>query len=149
MTAVENALRVLLIAEDDDDDRLLIAKALQHAKIPLETRFVFDGEELMEYLTRQGKYRDAPAPRPSLILLDLRMPRMDGLVALRTIKSNPQLREIPIVMLTTSQMDEDAQEAYLSGANAYITKPSTIAELSQVARAIRDHWFSVVTLPPI
>jgi len=145
----EIRLPVILIAEDDDDDRVLMAKAIALAQIPADTRFVGDGDELLDYLFRRGEYA-APelSPRPSLILLDLRMPRRDGLSAATELKADTRFRRTPIVVLTTSTASEDVRSAYDAGASAYITKPGSKAGLSLIAGAIRDYWFGAVTLPP-
>src|SRR5688572_23809484 len=103
---------VILMADDDADDRLLAQDALVESKIPSELHFVENGEELMDYLHRRGKYSGTLAPRPSLILLDLNMPKKDGREALREIKASADLRRIPVLILTTSQADVDVGQIY-------------------------------------
>ncbi|NNM32461.1 MAG: response regulator, partial [Gemmatimonadetes bacterium] len=120
----------ILMADDDPDDRLMAQEALEEARLTNEIRFVSDGEELMDYLHRRNAYADpASSPRPGLILLDLNMPRMDGREALTEIKSDPRLRSIPVVMLTTSQAHADIVRSYDLGVNSFITKPVTFEGL--------------------
>jgi CheY-like chemotaxis protein len=138
----------LLMAEDDEDDRLLTRVALAKSRLANELRFVEDGEELMDYLLRRGKYVDpSSSPRPGLILLDLNMPRKDGREALQEIKSTPALRRIPIVVMTTSQADQDVARSYDLGANSYVTKPVTMDSLVEVLQALGRYWFEIVELP--
>ncbi len=138
----------ILIADDDANDRLLAKRALEEARLANDLRFVEDGEELMEYLHRRGRYSDATdAPRPGLILLDLNMPRKDGREALREIKTDPELRRIPIVVLTTSKAEEDIYRAYDLGVNSFIGKPVSFEGLVEVTKALADYWFKIVKLP--
>jgi two-component system, response regulator len=137
----------LLIAEDDDDDFLLTQKALSRSRVVNDVQRVRDGEELMDYLLRRGAYADpASAPRPVLILLDLNMPRKDGREALREIKADASLRDIPIVVLTTSQAETDVLRTYDLGANSYITKPADLQGLVEALKVIARVWFQVVEL---
>jgi two-component system response regulator len=139
---------VILMAEDDPDDRLLTQRALWEYRLRNGVRFVENGKELLDYLRHQGKYADPSiAPRPDLVLLDLNMPHMDGREALREIKADPQLRSIPVVVLTTSQAEEDVLRSYDLGANSYITKPVTFEGLARVIRALDMYWFQIVRLP--
>ncbi|HJN17951.1 MAG TPA: response regulator [Armatimonadota bacterium] len=139
---------MILVADDDDDDCLMIRDAFTDSRLANDLRFVSDGEELMDYLLKQGKYAaPADAPRPGLILLDLNMPKKDGREALQEIKSSPDIRKIPIVILTTSQAEEDICRSYDLGVNSYITKPVTFEALVDVARAIEQYWFEIVELP--
>ncbi|OGG43556.1 MAG: two-component system response regulator [Candidatus Handelsmanbacteria bacterium RIFCSPLOWO2_12_FULL_64_10] len=137
----------ILIAEDDEEDLLLIQEALKECRGIGAPRSVKDGEELMDYLCRRGKYREARPPRPALILLDLRMPRKDGHEALQEIRSNPELRPIPVVVLTTSRAEEDIRKSYALGANSYITKPDDFEGLVDALRALEKYWFGIVSLP--
>jgi CheY-like chemotaxis protein len=138
----------LLLAEDDPDDRLLARQALEKSRLPSDLRCVEDGEELLDYLRRRGKYADPKAsPRPGLILLDLNMPRKDGREALREIKSDPKLRSIPVVVLTTSKSEEDVVRTYNLGVNSYIAKPVRFAALVEVMQALGKYWFEIVELP--
>lgn len=148
MSASDGKLAVILMAEDDPDDRMLSEEALQEAHIINDLRFVADGEELIDYLNNRGRYqRPDSAPRPSLILLDLNMPRKDGREALSEIKSNPELRSIPVVVLTTSKAEEDIMRSYDLGVSGYITKPVRFEELVEVMKTIGRYWFEVVELP--
>ena len=138
----------LLLADDDPDDRLLARQALEKSRLVSDLRCVEDGEELLDYLHRRGKYSDPKeSPRPGLILLDLNMPRKDGREALREIKSDPRLRDIPIVVLTTSKAEEDIARTYHLGVNSYITKPVKFAALVEVMRSLGKYWFEIVELP--
>lgn len=137
----------ILMADDDADDRMLTEEAMKESRLGNAFRFVEDGQELMEYLTRTGKYATAHAPRPGLILLDLNMPRKDGRQALEEIKNNPDLRRIPVVILTTSKAEEDVLRSYDLGANSFITKPVTFDGLLEIVRTLSQYWFSIVELP--
>lgn len=144
---MSHRLRIVM-AEDDPDDRLLAQDALEEARLVNELDLVENGEELMDYLLRQDKYAAlAGTPLPGLILLDLNMPRMDGREALEKIKGRPELRRIPIVVLTTSKGDEDILRTYDLGANSYITKPVTFDSLVQIMRDLGRYWFEIVQLP--
>jgi CheY-like chemotaxis protein len=137
----------ILMAEDDEEDRMLVKEAWQNC-LANDLRFVADGEELIEYLHHRGKYADpAASPRPGLILLDLNMPKMDGRAALEEIKSSPELRRIPVVILTSSKADEDVLQAYNLGVNAYIAKPVTFDRLVDVIETLDKYWFQIVELP--
>lgn len=139
---------VFLMADDDPDDRMLTKEAMVESRILNDLRFVEDGEELFEYLNRQGKYTDpATSPRPSVILLDLNMPKKDGREALKEIKADPNLRRIPIVIMTTSQSEEDILRSYDLGASSYITKPVTFDRLVDLMKALGQYWIEFVELP--
>lgn len=138
----------ILMAEDDEDDRLLAEEALQESRLNNELRFVEDGEQLMDYLKRRGPWADpADSPRPGLILLDLNMPRKDGRQALQEIKGDPELRSIPVVVLTTSKAEEDIMRTYDLGVNSFITKPVTFDGLVEIMRTLGRYWFEIVELP--
>lgn len=138
----------ILMADDDADDRLLAHDALAECQLEAELRCVENGEELLDYLFRRGKYSEATsAPRPSLILLDLNMPRKDGREALREIKSTPELRRIPVVVFTTSKADTDIGQIYDLGANSFISKPVSFEALVNVMRLLGQYWCSTVRLP--
>ncbi len=140
---------VILMAEDDPDDRLLAEEALTEARLANPLICVEDGEALMDYLNQRGAYRDRNRyPLPGLLLLDLNMPRKDGREALREIKADPRLRTIPVVVLTTSQAEEDILRTYDLGVNSYITKPVTFDGLVQVMKQMGRYWFEIVSLPP-
>ena len=139
---------VILLADDDEDDRLLTADALRAAKVANELKIVRDGEELMDYLCHRGNYAlPAAAPRPGLILLDLNMPKKDGREALREIKADPELRSIPVVILTTSRTEAEINRTYDLGANSFMAKPVTFESLVQAMAVITDYWFQIVELP--
>ncbi len=138
----------ILMADDDPDDRLMAREAFEESRLANSLHFVHDGAELMDYLQRRGDYADAASsPRPGVILLDLNMPRKDGREALREIKADPDLRRIPIVILTTSKAEEDILRSYDLGANSFITKPVTFESLVNVVRTISSYWFEIVELP--
>lgn len=127
----------ILMAEDDPDDRFILQRAFRDLRVAADLRFVEDGENLMEYLRRKGGYADpAIAPRPDLILLDLNMPHKDGREALREIKSDSHLRNIPIVLWTTSKEAEDRDCCSKAGANCYVTKPASYAELLETVKEL-------------
>ena len=139
---------VILLADDDEEDRMLACDALAESRISNAINCVTDGEDLMDYLRRQGKYAPpAEAPRPGLILLDLNMPKKDGREALREIKSDPKLRQIPVVVLTTSKAEEDIFRSYDSGASSYISKPVSFNGLIDVMKGLGRYWFEIVDLP--
>jgi len=139
----------ILMADDDPDDRMLTHDAFTECRLANELHFVEDGEELMDYLHRRGKFTDLEGcPLPGLILLDLNMPRKDGREALKEIKADPALRRIPIVVLTTSKAEEDILRSYDLGVNSYVTKPVTFKGLVEVIKVLGQYWFEVVELPP-
>lgn len=139
---------VILMADDDDDDFLLTEKALKKSKLLNPFLRVRDGEELMDYLHRRGAYKnEVEHPWPSIILLDLNMPRKDGREALKEIKSDAKLRDIPVVVFTTSRADEDIVRSYQLGVNSFITKPVTFEGLTKVMHALGRYWFEIVELP--
>jgi len=140
---------IILMAEDDMDDQLLVQEAFDEVYLKNPLRFVNDGEQLMDYLKRRGEYASLEKEAlPGLILLDLNMPRKDGREALKEIKSDPVLRKIPVVVLTTSKADEDVIRSYDLGASSYIVKPVTLKNLMNVARSLGQYWVEIVTLPP-
>jgi CheY-like chemotaxis protein len=148
METVKQQPITILMADDDEDDRMMTREALEEAKLANDIRFVVDGEELLDYLYRRGDYADpAKAPRPGLILLDLNMPRKDGREALREIKADPDLRQIPIVVLTTSKAEEDIYRSYDLGVNSFITKPVSFEGLVFVITTLAQYWFQIVQLP--
>ena len=138
----------ILLAEDDPDDRMLTRRALVESRMETTVAAVTNGEELMQYLTREGAYGEAEAPRPDLILLDLNMPRMDGREALREIKSDADLRRIPVVVLTTSEAEQDILQSYDLGVNAFVTKPVSFDALSEAMQSLSEFWFDLVKRPP-
>ena len=138
----------ILMADDDEDDRMLTQDALQESKVRNTLYCVKDGVELLEYLRREGKYADpACSPRPGLILLDLNMPRKDGREALKEIKADAELQNIPVVILTTSGQEEDKIKGYNLGAASYITKPVDFEGLVELMKALGKYWIEFVELP--
>lgn len=135
------------MADDDDDDYLLTKKALMESKLLNDLHRVKDGEELLQYLRRDGSDGDKPCARPGVILLDLNMPKMDGREALKELKSDPNLKNIPVVVFTTSKADEDIVRSYQLGVNSFITKPVKFEDLIQVMQALGKYWFEIVELP--
>ncbi len=138
----------ILMADDDEDDRRSVAKAWKTARSANPINFVNDGEELMDYLYHRGKFADAADwVRPGIILLDLNMPKKDGREALREIKADPELRQIPVVVLTTSKAEEDVYGTYDLGANSFITKPVTFTSLVELVQTLGKYWVEIVELP--
>jgi CheY-like chemotaxis protein len=138
------AIEVLLV-EDDPGDVLMTKEAFEDYKLNNTLHVVNDGAEAMDFLRRQGEHADAP--RPDLVLLDLNLPRMDGREVLQAIKSDPELASIPVVVLTTSEAEEDVLRSYSLHANAYVTKPVDFDRFIQVVRQIDDFFVTVVRLP--
>jgi CheY-like chemotaxis protein len=136
----------ILLAEDDPDDRMLTRRAIVESRMETTFAAVKNGEELMTYLYREGPHQNAP--HPDLILLDLNMPRKDGREALRDIKSDAELRRIPVVVLTTSEAEQDILQSYDLGVNAFVTKPVTFDALSDAMQSLGEFWFDLVKLPP-
>jgi len=151
MTQDKNKIPItILICDDDEDDRMLTKQALENAHISNNLRFVVDGEQLLDYLYQRGEYAGelGKAPRPGLILLDLNMPRMDGREALKLIKGDATLRDIPIVVLSTSGFDQDIIKSYQLGVNSFITKPVTFSGLVEAMNVLGRYWLEIVELPP-
>jgi CheY-like chemotaxis protein len=139
---------VILMAEDDADDQVLARDAFAEAGVHGDLRFVSNGEELTDYLWHCGKFADLDSfPTPALILLDLNMPRKDGRQALCEIKADPELRRIPVVVLTTSKADTEIAKIYDLGANSFITKPVQFAALVKTMKLIGQYWLQAVELP--
>jgi two-component system response regulator len=136
------------MADDDADDRQMTREAFENAHLANDLRFVEDGVELLDYLHRRGKYSDpATSPRPSILLLDLNMPRKDGREALQELKSDPRFRAIRVIILTTSKAEEDILRSYNLSAASYITKPVTFEALVDVVRTLGKYWLEIVELP--
>jgi two-component system, chemotaxis family, response regulator Rcp1 len=136
----------ILLVEDNPGDVDLAREALEQTKLFNQLYVVGDGEEAMAFLRRQGKHTDAP--RPDLILLDLNLPRKDGREVLAEIKSDENLKRIPVVILTISKDEEDVLRSYNLHANCYITKPIDISQFFRVVKSIEEFWLSIVVLPP-
>ncbi len=137
----------ILIADDDTDDRLFIEKAFRQNGYAQAITFVEDGEELMEYLYRYGRYNEQNAPWPNLLILDLNMPRKNGFQALGEIKDDPKLRRLPVVVMTTSSADEDVLKTYNLGVNSFVTKPFNFNRLVEMVDALKTYWLDTVKLP--
>ncbi|GAB3337279.1 response regulator [Larkinella ripae] len=132
------------MADDDEDDRFLTREAFRQQFPVTEMSIVEDGEELMEFLRRTGRYERSEHQLPELILLDLNMPRKDGREALQEIKTDQELRHIPVVVLTTSDAGIDIENSYTWGANSFITKPASFKKLMDITQTIGEYWFNVV-----
>jgi CheY-like chemotaxis protein len=137
----------VLVAEDNEDHRFFIKRALGGVRgVDLDVVTVSDGEEALEYLQRRGRY-GAQTPRPHMVLLDLRMPRRNGLEVLEVVKADPELRKIPVCVLTSSDRPEDIDEAYLRGTNSYVIKSSDLDGIRRELQNVSEYWTSTVTLP--
>jgi len=138
----------ILVADDDEEDRMLTEEALEENNISDQLFFVEDGEEAMDYLQRRGKFKDKKKyPMPELILLDLNMPKKDGREVLAEIKQDPNLKGIPVVVLTTSNAEDDIKNMYGLGVNSYITKPVSFDGMVLAMKSLKEYWFEIVTLP--
>jgi CheY-like chemotaxis protein len=137
----------ILIANDDEDTRFLMQEALREVRSAIRSEFVENGEQVLDYLYRRGEYAGSNWDRPDLILLDLNMPRLDGREALTLIRSDPDLQQIPVVILTTSHRSGDILLCYRLGANSFISKPVTFEGLVEVMKTLCQYWFEIVSLP--
>ncbi len=147
MILTEDESVLIIMADDDDDDQLLAKKALRNAKVKNEFVSLYDGQELLDYLRCEGQYSGQKVPRVGFVLLDLNMPKMDGREALKTIKEDPNLRHIPIVILTTSKAEEDIIHTYDLGCNCYIRKPVTFERMVDVVSVLGKFWIEIVEIP--
>ncbi len=139
----------ILVADDDGEDRAMIEEAFKEARLKNDIDFVEDGEQLMAYLRREGDYADkAGQALPGFVLLDLNMPRKDGREALQEIKADNKLQHLPVVVLTTSQAEEDIIRTYGLGVNSFISKPVTLEGLVDVIKALSNYWLEIVTVVP-
>lgn len=139
----------ILIVEDDPVDTELLIEALQDDRLVNEVKYVRDGTELMNYLRQENGFRDkSQSPRPDLILLDLNLPKMDGREALKEVKSDPNFRRIPVIVMTTSKSEEDIYLSYNLGANSYIVKPFSFDSMVEIIRSVKKYWFDIVELSP-
>jgi chemotaxis family two-component system response regulator Rcp1 len=147
MNSMESNTRSIeiLLVEDNPGDARLTLEAMREAKMSNRIHVVEDGVEAMEFLRRQGRFGDAP--RPDLILLDLNLPRKDGREVLAEVKADPDLKRIPVVVLTTSRAEEDVVRAYDLHANCYVTKPVDLEQFMKIVALIDEFWVNVVTLP--
>lgn len=139
---------IILVADDDPDDRLMIKDSFEETGMRNPVHFVHDGEELLDYLMRRGAYASLTNVRlPGLILLDLNMPKKDGREALKEIKGNPSLRQIPVVIFTTSKAEEDICRSYELGVNSFICKPLSYDVLLKTVKSLIKYWIETVQLP--
>lgn len=145
MMARDNQQVSILLVEDDPDDVQLTEIALYDANVPNQLHVVEDGTQALQYLRREPPYERAR--KPDLILLDLNLPRLDGREVLKQIKDDPELRLIPVVVLTTSSDANDVRASYMHHANSYITKPVDFEEFRRALKSIEDYWLSIVRLP--
>lgn len=140
---------LVLVAEDNPDDALLLRRALLKAGIPARVKIVADGEEMLLYLQGRGAYANrALCPLPSLIILDLKMPRKSGLEVLEWLSHHPSLAVVPTVVLSASNLEQDVRAAYNFGANTYFVKPSTFDELIETMKALDSYWGKAMKLQP-
>jgi CheY-like chemotaxis protein len=144
---MSNSTFSILIAEDNPTDVMIMREAMDSAKFKIELHVVVDGVQALQFLRRMGSYKDSP--RPDLILLDLNMPRKNGHEVLAEIKVDPEFKNIPVVMLTTSQAEDDLARAYANHVNCYIRKPVDFENFVEVVRGIEQFWFTIVTLPKV
>lgn len=152
MTQETNKIPItILICDDDEEDRMLTRQALEQAHVSNSLQFVEDGEQLLDYLYQRGEYagETGKAPRPGLILLDLNMPKKDGREVLKVIKGDRTLHDIPVVVLSTSRLDEDIVRSYQLGVNSFISKPVTFSGLVEAMNVLGRYWLEIVELPPV
>jgi CheY-like chemotaxis protein len=143
----EHPLEILLV-EDNPNDVMIARRALTRGLVQHRLSVVRDGQEALDFLFRRGNFADVErAPRPDLILLDLNLPRVDGFEVLRAIKSDAQLRRIPVIMLTTSEREEDVTNSYVLGANTFISKPVEFDRFLNIIRVLHEYWGQVAKLP--
>jgi len=139
----------ILMADDDPEDIMLAEDALEEARLANDFYSVGDGVELMDFLCRRGDYTDPKtSPRPGLILLDLNMPRKNGFESLKDLKGDPDLRQIPVIVLTASKTEEDIYRSYDLGVNSFISKPVSFDGLVHAMKIIGQYWFEIVAQPP-
>ena len=140
----------ILIAEDDPDDRALIDEAFSAAAVMNPRYFVKDGEDVMQYLKREGEFASVGRhPFPALLMLDLNMPRKNGREALREIRADPAFRQLPVVVISTSRHPDDVEHVYREGANAFVCKPTSHADFVELVRILNLHWFDIAELPEV
>ncbi|HET6228224.1 MAG TPA: response regulator [Bacteroidia bacterium] len=137
----------IIVADDDTDDQFMLKEAFSSLNFDKEISTVENGEELLDYLHKRGKYSNASLPVPKLILLDLNMPKIDGRQCLKLIKEHTQFCKIPIIIFSTSNNPEDIAQCYELGANSYIIKPYSYNELVEIIDVIKKYWFSIVKIP--
>lgn len=146
----ENRLFTILMVDDDPDDRLLFKEACEEVRLRNPLEFLENGEQLVDFLKRRGSYASRESdPYPGIILLDLNMPLKDGREALEEIKADPDLRHIPIIVLTTSKDEDDILSSYGLGASSYIVKPISLDRLMRVVNSIGEYWVEIVEVPSV
>lgn len=136
----------ILVADDDKADQYLLERAFKEQNIGEEIRIVNNGEELMDFLCKQGPYKNIEVPFPKLILLDLNMPLKDGQTVLKEIKANPSLNKIPIIIYSTSNNSDDIAQSYKNGANSYIVKPNSYDDLLEIVEVLKRYWLITVAI---
>ncbi|HTL51980.1 MAG TPA: response regulator [Planctomycetota bacterium] len=142
-------IRTILMAEDNPNDAELALEALGHHNLSNQVVVVEDGVHALDYLYRRGNYKDRPAGNPCVLLLDLKMPRIDGLEVLKTMKSDPQLKTIPVVILTSSREEQDLVKGYELGTNAYVVKPVNFADFVEAVKTLGLFWAVFNEQPPV
>jgi CheY-like chemotaxis protein len=143
------AAHAILLVEDNPADIQITQRAVRESAMPVDLIVVRDGQEALDYLLRTGKHAASPTWRsPTLILLDLNLPRLNGREVLRRIRSTPDLRGVPVVILSTSSRPQDIEELYAAGANTYISKPQEFARFVDVLKSIQRYWLDIAQLPP-
>ena len=148
MSARRKQQRTILLVEDDPGDQELIRRAFENAGGAVTLHIAADGEDALDFLLARGQYTARPAqPLPQLVLLDMNMPRLDGRGVLKAMRTDPQLRSIPVVILTTSENADDVRTCHELGCNSFIAKPTDPDELVRVCRGLIAYWFELVTLP--
>ena len=146
--STEDALFTILMVDDDPDDRLLFKEACEEVRLKNPLEFLENGEQLLDYLKRQCNYAHLKGEAfPGIILLDLNMPLKDGREALEEVKADPNLRDIPIIILTTSKSEDDILSSYGLGASSYIVKPISLDRLMRVINSIGEYWVQIVEAP--
>jgi two-component system response regulator len=149
MPANESIPPLVLVAEDSVHDRIIIEEAFREVGIAVRLHFVEDGEELLEYLTRRGRYSGGDAaPWPSVVLLDINMPKVNGHEAMRAIRADPLMRDLPVIALSTSDSPKQIAQAYAVGVNSFLTKPARFPAFVELIRTFANYWLLGVRLPP-
>jgi two-component system response regulator len=144
-----NALKTILLVEDDPNDVELTLEALAEYRVANEVMVLHDGAEALDYLYRRGRFEDRAGGSPAVVLLDLKMPKVDGLTVLKTIKGDPALKSVPVVILTSSREERDLVESYALGVNAFVVKPVDFAQFSDAVRRIGYFWAVLNERPPL
>ena len=144
----EKSFQTILIVEDSDDDYMATVRAFKKANIVNPVQRCTNGDQAIDYLLQRGEFTDPDkAPRPNIILLDLNLPGTDGREVLRKIKADPKLQKIPVIVLTTSNAEQDIEQCYAAGANSYVQKPVDLVGFIQSIARLTDYWFNVSLLP--